>query len=232
MDEEHDFKTFFAERLKARGYTLRKLSEISGIALDHLENLAEGRYDELPPAPYLRGYLERIGELLAFDPNPWWEQLKQGSAAQRPGPTDALPVNRFAPRPVTRYVWAAVVIAIVIGYLVVRLPKILGRPDLAVTAPAAATVTVSEPAFTLQGHLGNGDRVFVNGEPVTVASDGSWHYQLPLEPHLNTVTVSAKKFLGGETSITRQIIYEPPTATSTGQAPASPVPATTSTPGR
>jgi len=211
---DRDFKTFFAERLKARGYTLRKLSEISGIAQDHLERLAEGRYDELPPAPYLRGYLDRLGELLDFSPDQWWEHLKTAGAGRSSGPADALPTNRFAPRSISRYVWLVVITVIIIVYGIIRFPAIVGQPTLEVTAPAEALVTVHEPAFTVRGRLENGDQLSVNGVPVTVQKDGAWQEDLLLEPNMNAVVVRAKKFLGGEMVITRQVLYEPQTVTT------------------
>ena len=43
------FEQFLNERLKERGMTLKRLSELSGISQKHLEYLARGEFDHLPP---------------------------------------------------------------------------------------------------------------------------------------------------------------------------------------
>ena len=83
--DEQPFELFFAERLKTKGFTLKKLSEMSGVALKHLENLRAGRYEDLPPAPYLHGYLRSIGKFLDFDGEAHRFQLR-GDALQESGP--------------------------------------------------------------------------------------------------------------------------------------------------
>ena len=77
-----DFPSFFNERLKERGLTLKRLSELSGISVKHLEALAAGQFDNLPPAPYLRGYLLKLGQVLGFDGNDCGQNA-EGSPAHR-----------------------------------------------------------------------------------------------------------------------------------------------------
>ena len=69
--EQFDFASFFASRLKERGLTVKKLSELSGISQKDLQNLSEGDFDHLPPAPYLRGYTQKLSKILEFDPEFW-----------------------------------------------------------------------------------------------------------------------------------------------------------------
>jgi hypothetical protein len=66
-------------------------------------------------------------------------------------------------------------------------------------------------------------------EPIIVAADGSWQKSVLLGVGPNPFQISAKKFLGGETSVTEQIFYQPvgstttiPTASSTPSASTTP----------
>ena len=45
------FEQFFAEKIKERGLSLKKLSEMTGIAPSHIENLLRGDYENMPSAP-------------------------------------------------------------------------------------------------------------------------------------------------------------------------------------
>ena len=65
--EEVSFEQFFAERIKAKGFSLKKLADVTGIAPVHIENLLRGDFGHIPSAPYFRGYLIRLGKVLDFD---------------------------------------------------------------------------------------------------------------------------------------------------------------------
>src|SRR3989344_2367577 len=104
-----DFAAFFNEKVKARGLTLKKLADTTGIALQHLENLSGANYAALPPAPYLRGYMKILGRTLDFDPQVWLEYFAEIRALRSSGGSDALPRNRFALQPIKKHGLAAIV---------------------------------------------------------------------------------------------------------------------------
>ena len=222
MTEYPDFKSFLNDKVRERGLTLRRLSEISGISVKHLEDLASGDASNLPEAPYLRGYLRRLAQILDFDAELWLQRFRDAEL-NRSGPSDELPRNRFAPRPITKYLWLALVLGVVLLYLGFRFQKILGKPTLTLSYPPDAVVRVMVNAVTISGKIEGGGELFVNSEAVPVASDGTWGKTLTLEPGLNTVEIRAKKFLGKETKIIRQIVYEP-----TGESPRGDLEATSS----
>lgn len=204
-----EFTSLFNERLKNRGLDLRKLSEATGIATQHLEHLRAGNFNELPPAPYVRGYLERLGPVLGIDPAEWWSELKHSGLVQDAGHADELPKNRFAMEPVGKFVGGAIVIAIIIVYLVLRLPAVSGMPSLSVLEPPSGITRASASVLMVRGSVARGDTVRVNGENVRIGDDGSWRAEVSLAPGLNTIEIIAKKFLGRETKIVRQVLYEP-----------------------
>lgn len=210
MDNTPDFERLFADKLKERGYSLKRISELSGVAVKHLENLVAGRFHDLPPAPYLRGYLVTLGRVLDFDGEAWWESLRTQGLLTESGRDDELPKNRFAREPLKKKILIFGALAILLLYLGVRLPKILGEPMLLVSAPDQELIRVKVNRFTVRGTARDADRLTINGEAIAVDARGAWEKEISLNEGLNTVPIVAKKFLGREKTVVRQIFYEPP----------------------
>jgi hypothetical protein len=222
--EQFDFAAFFASRLKERGLSVKKLSELSGISQKDLQNLSEGDFDNLPPAPYLRGYTIKLSKILEFDPELWWNYFVRIGAVKASGHEDTLPVNRFAITKGRRYGLVVAVIVVVLVYGGLRFSKILGRPTLIISEPGEGIARVKESNITVRGTIEDADNLFINGTLVEIKQDGTWQKNVVLEPGLNTVEFRARKLLGRETDALRQILYEPdalPDNSSTTSEPVS-----------
>lgn len=207
----NDFQSFLSAKLKEKNLNLKKLSEISGIALCHLENLNSGNFDDLPSAPYVRGYLKKIGGILEFNSEEWWQILKTQENIKSSGEEDELPKNRFLKNSQTKKIVAVVVAVIILSYFGFRFSQIFGRPEILLTYPQGEGIlTSTNPEITIQGTLKNGDKILIGNEEIPVSSDGSWQKIVPLTSSTpNNIEITAKKFLGRETKLTLQIIYEP-----------------------
>ena len=210
-----DFATFFNEKVKARGYSLKKLADVSGVPLVHLTNISIGRYGDLPPAPYLRGYLNTLGPILDFDAQTVWPEFRRIHLVKASGAEDELPRNRFAGRSrrMRGAIGGALGLIIILGYVGYQSGRIFGTPEITVRFPKEDMLRVQESAITMSGELKNGSVLTVNGETVPL-HDGAWEVRIELRPGQNTVILSAKKFLGKETQLTRRIFYEAPTETT------------------
>ncbi len=208
------FEQFFAEKIKERGISLKKLSDITGIAPTHIESLLRGDYESMPSAPYFHGYLAHLGNALDFDGEAWWIKLKKEGVIKNSGELDTLPRNRFIKQSPPKYLWAIGVAAIVLIYLAFQLPRILGKPSLTVMFPDQNPYTTSSSTFVLEGTVANADSLYLVGDnqeasdsqEIAVASDGSWQEPVLLGNGLNSFKIAAKKFLGGETDVIEQII--------------------------
>ncbi|MGC9968204.1 MAG: helix-turn-helix transcriptional regulator [Minisyncoccia bacterium] len=214
------FEEFLAARLRDRGISLKRLSETTGIAPVHLENLLHGNFENMPSTPYFHGYLVRIGKVLDFDGEEWWEKIKKESSVKNSGSADKLPRNRFVKKEWPKSAWAIGIISLlIIIYLVVAFPRIFGKPKLTVTYPPQNPFATASTTLTIMGTVNNADALYLssgNGsssEEIVIAPDGSWQkivFISGTEPNtLNTFELTAKKFLGGETTIIEQIIYAP-----------------------
>lgn len=218
-DQNQNFSSFLKARLRDRGISLKRVSEASGIPINSLESLLYGNESKFPPAPYLRGYLVKLGRILDFDPDPWWKEFKDKQSLKAAGPGDKLPQNRFAIKTTSKYLWLAIAALAVLGYLGFRFYPILGKPHLAVFYPGESVSFVENEMLTVWGEVRGSDKIFVNHGEVAVGQDGRWQSAVQLQPGLNTIEITAQKFLGGETKILRQVIYEPPRTAATFTVP-------------
>lgn len=209
MDNNLRFEEFFTDRLRERGFDLKKLSEVSGIAVKHLEALARGDFKDLPPSPYFRGYLLRLGQILDFDAEAWWQKLKNGGFVMSSGKEDVMPKNRFI-RNISRKTLGIIVTVIVIAvYLYIQLPRALGKPEIKIIFPQENPALVSVQELTLAGSAKGASEVSINGELVPLSAGELWEKTVLLQSGLNSFEIVASKFLGGETRIIQQVIYQP-----------------------
>jgi cytoskeletal protein RodZ len=221
MDET--FASFFRDRIKDRGMSLKKLSETTGIALSHLENMVRGNFEDVPSAPYFHGYIVRLGHELDFDGEEWWTHIKKEGLVKNSGPLDSMPHNRFVQQSRAKFVGIAVIILIVLVYLVIQLPRIWGKPTLALMSPNENPFTTQSSTIAMSGTIQNANSLTLNGDQITIMPDGSWQKNVLLQDGINTFQFTAKKFLGGETDIIEQVIYDP----SATMIPSSTVPTST-----
>ncbi|MEK7093868.1 MAG: helix-turn-helix domain-containing protein [Patescibacteria group bacterium] len=202
------------EGLRRKGMTVRKLSETSGIALKYLEHMSGGNTEKFPPAPYLRNYIIIIGRILDFNGQEVWNNIHTDELTVGSGKNDRLPVARRVLSSKKGIVWIAGVGALLAIYLLFRLPEVVGQPRLEIGFPTEAVSTVSVTPVTTIGSVKNGDEFFINGERVSLDENGFWQKDIALQEGMNTIELQAKKFLGQEIRVLRQIIYTPSASSS------------------
>jgi transcriptional regulator with XRE-family HTH domain len=229
------FEQFFAEKIKERGISLKKLADATGIAPAHIETLLRGDFESMPSAPYFRGYLVRLGNELGFDGEEWWLRFKKEGVAKKSGAGDALPHNRFIKAAPPKWLWAVGVGIVIIIYFALQAPRIFGTPTLTVTFPDQNPYVTLSSTITLTGTVHGADSLYLVGsngetEQIIMNPDGTWSKAILLGVGPNPIEIAAKKFLGGETDVTENVFYQgsgsagtpPGNATST---PSSTIPA-------
>jgi len=220
MEPEETLEIFLRDRMKDKGISLKRLADLTGISINHIENMLRGDFERVPPTPYFRGYLIRLGEALNFDGEEWWDRIKREEGVKKSGPADSLPKNRFAREFPVKAVVSSVIILAVIIILGLSLPHILGKPTITIVSPQGNPYVTTSNNVIIQGTAENTDSLYVNDGEVTVGRDGSWQKNVLLQEGVNPFNISAKKFLGGTMSVVEQIIYNAPFVNST-TAPSS-----------
>ncbi|MBI2888330.1 MAG: helix-turn-helix domain-containing protein [Candidatus Liptonbacteria bacterium] len=209
------FGTLLHEKIRDKNWTLEKVSQSSNISIAHLEHLIAGNFDALPPAPYVRGYLRKLGGLLDFDGEAWWQNLREETLVKTSGAADALPTNRFKEAS-TAHIWIGAIVIVIVIYVAVRFSAIFGTPTLIIDYPPRGITPSDTEKLIIRGTLSGGDKLLVNGEEVQVFEGGKWEKSIMLQDGLNTLEIEGYRFLGGLAKTTRQIFYTA-SATSTEQ---------------
>jgi cytoskeletal protein RodZ len=221
MPEELDFATFLNAQMKDRAIKIAKLSELSGISLKYLEAMTKGDYEHFPSAPYFRGYVKTLGNILNFDPEPWIEWFRREGIVVTSGSSDALPENRFAKKSYGKYVAVLAAAGLLIVYAGVRFYSIIGKPGLAISNPSTLSAIVSTDEIILQGSVSRADTLTVNGEDTPLGDKGVFEKRVILQAGLNSFEFIAKKFLGSETHEMRQVYYDAASSTDAGVSASS-----------
>jgi hypothetical protein len=170
--------------------------------------LLEGDTSKLPPSPYVHGYIAKLSGILNFDKETMWRLYQKESALMKSGRDDRLPNNRFAVRGMRRGLAAgAFILAAVIMFGVYNAYDAFTAPELVITVPASDNSTVAQETILLQGRTDPSYVVTINGSEVYVGQGGLFQKEIRLDEGINTVEFSARKFLGKETKIIRNIVY-------------------------
>lgn len=203
------------EAMKVKGLTVSKLSEATGVSERVLELLLADRFDELPPAPYVRGYLLKIAEVLGADGEILWDAYgKFHAEIRRAGQKDVLPENRFAlPRVSRKLVLGAGLAALVIIFVASRL--FFGGTSFTFEVNVPDNLVVTTSTYLLEGRVRAGDQLTLNGTPLILQSDGTFTREWTLTPDFNNLKFTVIRPLEGEREFAKQIFYQAPNATTT-----------------
>lgn len=210
MAPHQDLKTLLSDALALKNVNHQKLSELTGISERYLWAIQNLEVDKLPALPYVRSYLKKISEVLELNHDELLEMYEKELASKTSGEHDTLPENRFKIRHFSRrelFSWGLGALAIF--YFLFNLPHLIGKPTLIVTNPPNPIFAVFEATTTLTGYLDQRDKLIINNEEVFVSRDGEFSKDYSLQVGINKIEFKAKRFLGKETSVVREIIYQP-----------------------
>ena len=208
--EQKSLQETLKAQLDIKGLTKKRLADLTSISERYIDGLIEGNPSKLPSAPYVRGYLIKIAAILNLGEEEVLALYKKEQGVKISGPADKLPHNRFAIKPMNKKFLLAFLLALLAGaYLIKNAGRLIGEPELTVTNPFAQAAIVASPLIKLTGKIDPKDKLLINSEEAAVDSDGSFEKLYNLQIGLNTIEFSAKKILGREAKVVKQIIYQP-----------------------
>ena len=209
-ENKKNFSEFLTEGMSSRGFNIQKLSEITDIPEKYIINLIDENFSKLPPAPYARGYLIKIAEVLGIDERQLLELFKEKDIIKKEN-TDYLPYNRFAIKPFDKKIAIiGIIFLFIIIYFVWRLDDLIGVPEIKIISPEVESIIINESIVRLEGKIKNQfDKLTINGDEIFVESDGKFLKDYNLQPGTNEIEIKAKRFLGKEIKVVREIIYQP-----------------------
>ncbi len=196
------------ELLKERGISPEKLSYVTNIPIRFVTALLDGDFKKLPAKPYVRGYLIKIAAALGVAEEIIMESYRESAEIKSSGSKDKLPINRFAIQKINKnfIIGAAVALGLLI-FLGFRINDIMGTPTLQVNLSENPSTTTNQ-TLNITGRISAKDKLTLNQEIVYTNQDGTFQKEITLSPGLNTFEFGATRFLGRETKIIRQVVYE------------------------
>ncbi len=202
-------KELLSEAMETKDLTIDKLADLTDISKRYLISIYNGDFKNMPAAPYVRGYLAKISQVLGMDAEILWQAYKNEQPLKSPGSSDKMPSNRFAIRGFNKKFWAvAIILVLVIIYFVWRVSGFFGTPSLEITSPVADNFIVSEPLIKLSGNVNPSDKLMINDEEIAPDSNGRFEKDFSLQSGPNAFEFKIKRFLGKEIKIIRQVIYQ------------------------
>lgn len=210
MENEKALSELLKEQLESRGVSPEKLQQLTDIPERYLDAILKGDFPKMPAAPYVRGYLFKIADILNLSGEELWEQYKRGAGVFTSGSHDRLPQNRFAIRAISKKWLATIVIgAVILIYLGFSASRLLGKPTLLITSPISDTTITNFPTALIAGTIDPNNIIKINNQEIVTDQEGRFEKTYNLQLGINIFEISAKKILGRETKIVKQIIYQP-----------------------
>ena len=74
-EEVKNIPTQIIEKMKAKSIDVGRLSQLSGVSERYINLFVEGKIDDLPAEPYVRGYIRKISEILELDKDALWQEF-------------------------------------------------------------------------------------------------------------------------------------------------------------
>jgi len=192
-----------------RGINILKLSELTDISEYYLVALLNHDSKSLPPAPYIRGYIFKIAEVLILNGEELWRLYSQTLVVKTSGGEDKLPLNRFALRPISKAKIAiGILVLLVIIYFGWRAGGFFGTPSIEITNPAISGFTTNESVIKLTGKIDPRDKLMIKGEEAPTNETGYFEKQFKLDSGINMIEFKVKRLLGKEIVVTKEVIYQ------------------------
>lgn len=221
MNELKPFGQHLHDLIRSKNMSTQKLADTTAVSHKYIRALIEDDREELPPRPYVRGYIKSIANALDTDFSSLWLHYKREHDVVQSGPQDILPSNRFAVEHTKKIsLFVGGILLLILAFVVIpQLSDFFGTPSLYVSSPSQETTVVSEGTYIIEGNTGrSSDTISINDTEIPVEEDGSFRMEVPLSEGANAFNISVTRFLGNTTTITRTIFFTSQ-ATSTSPAP-------------
>jgi len=207
MAEAEDVIEEIRRLMKAKGLGLTRLASLTDIPIRFIDAILDGDFDNLPARPYIRGYLFKISNVLGAESDHLWQMYRASSEARASGEQDKLPVNRFALKRMNRGVvlWSTAGLVVLL-LITINFNRIIGKPGIEVSVPEISY----ESVITVTGTINPEDRLTLNGEIIYTDDIGRFEKQVQLETGANHLEFKVSRYLGRETTLERDVVYQPP----------------------
>lgn len=194
---------FLANARCKKGITIEKLSLATKIDPDHIKNLEKNRFDKLPPATFIKGFIRNIAGVLNQDPDELIAVFRRDYLSPQSTLTVASTKNKIKKKIQINSQLALTIlgIAVFILYLGFQLRAYIVPPKLEITQPPPKAVVVSP--LVIEGLTDPGSIIQVNqNTPLQPDSSGYFITNLSLPPMETSLEIKSTNRFGRTTKKT------------------------------
>ncbi len=225
----HNISATFIEAMKDKGVTVEKLAQATGISERFINSILSDQFSNLPPAPYVHGYIVKIADFLGLDGEEIWQvYFKDSDLIKRSGQKDNLPGNRFVTGNFQRYllIFGGIIgIGGVLFYFISR-PLLFSNLSNSIDLFNLSdnVVSTKEQTFVIKGRVKSNLELTINNQKVYPNKDGIFEQPVELQPGFNLIDIRLRNAVGREQVLAKQVFLESATSTknssSTEETPA------------
>lgn len=184
---------------KKLGVDLEAAERETKVRVKYLEALEEGDYRALPSNVYVKGFLQSYCKYLGVDFSEIYELYqKEGKVCGMNTDNQLIKTDdNVGKSPIVitpkSFIWPSVILAVIliVGYVFYQVTGFASAPTLVIASPARDMI-VSENNLLFEGDTDSDASLTINGQVVTVNSEGHFKESIALQNGLNTVELKAK----------------------------------------
>lgn len=212
-----------------KGLGLGEIAEELRIPKKYLLALENGRYNDLPSPVYIKNYLQRYAKRLGVRWEAIEERYKQEisvyhqpdlplrnenvlpESAKRQRRKKGTGAAHERPLVVGRWVGLGLILLVLVTiamYFLWGLARLSTPPELVILQPAE-DVIVSERSIEILGRTTPESIVEINGQAVSLETDGEFREEIFLHEGLNEIIVTTRSRRSSERVEVRNILYNP-----------------------
>jgi len=191
----------------AKNLSLEEVEKVTKIRPKILLALEKGDWNNLPPEPYVLGLVKNYGEFLNLSTSWLLALLRREFKTSHPQFQAFTKEGRhlWFRAPNLILFWGMALFALFsIFYLFIQYIMFIGVPSLEVFSPKEG-IEITLPVVDVSGRADPDSQLFINGQKVDLAKDGSFSSQVKISSSLTTLEIVAKGKLGREKKIVRTV---------------------------
>lgn len=200
----------FEEERKRQKLTVEEVSKATKIRPEFLEAIEEGKFEKLPSPAYAHGFVRNYAKFLGlpvektlalfrreFDAKKSFEVLPNGLANPNEYNAPRFRLGRSS-------MLIAAVGVLLLVFLIYQYRSALFNPPLKVDYPKENEV-VNSLNFEVRGKTDSNATLYIENEPVTVQSDGTFRKDVTIFPGTSTINLRVVNSFGKETKLLRRV---------------------------
>lgn len=190
--------------------TLDEVSQVTKIKKEFLEAIEKGEYSLLPSSAYAYGFVRNYAKFLGlneeqsialfkreFDEEKVFEVLPKNFSRN-----DDIALLRF--RIGRNFLFIFILLAFILLFIFLQFKDAIFTPPLNIDTPKEGS-TVYAPDLAVKGSTDSNSVVYVEGQLVSVDSDGNFHKTISIFPGKNIIEIKSINRFGKQREIQRHI---------------------------